>query len=76
MAEQFALYHRLPPAPTRPPLPSTPAELAGLIDFHQALTALAAHPTLLTATGLALAVEIPGTLCPDSPSGGSYLTVR
>jgi hypothetical protein len=76
MAEQFELYHHLPPAPTRPPLPSTPAELAGLIDFHQALSALAAHPSLLTAAGLALSVKIPGTLCPDSPSGGQYLTVQ
>lgn len=76
MAEQFALYHRLPPAPARPPLPSTAGELAGLIDFHQALTALAAHPSLLAATGLALSVEIPGTLCPDSPSGGDYLAVQ
>ena len=76
MAQQFALYHRLPPAPTRPSLPSTPAELAALVDFHQALSALAANPTLLTATGLALAVEIPGTLCPDSPSGGNYLTLQ
>jgi hypothetical protein len=77
MAEQFVLYHRPPSATaSAAPLPSTPADLAGLIDFHQALTALAAHPSLLAATGLALSVEIPGTLCPDSPSGGDYLAVQ
>jgi hypothetical protein len=76
MAEQFALYHRLPPAPTRPPLPSTPGELAKLIDFHQALTMLSAHPNLLSATGLVLGVELPGSFCPDSPAAGNYLTVQ
>jgi hypothetical protein len=76
MAEQFALYNRLPSAPTRKALPGTAAELAALIDFHQALTALAAHPSLLAATGLALTVQIPGSLCPASPSSGDYLTVQ
>src|ERR1035441_1375480 len=38
---------------------------------------LAAPPNLLTATGLVLGVEIPGSLCPDSPAaGGSYGTVQ
>ena len=76
MAARFALYHRLPPAPTRPSLPGTSAELTPLIDFHQAIGMLTAHPSLLQATGLALTVEIPGELCPDSPAGGAYGTVR
>jgi YD repeat-containing protein len=76
MAAQFALYHRLPAAPTRRPLPSTPDELAKLIDFHQALAVLAAHPSLLAAIGLALPVKIPGSLCPASPSAGNYLAVQ
>ena len=76
MAEQFMLYHSMPAAPTRAPLASEPQELAKLIDFHQALAMLAAHPNLLAATGLVLPVEIPGSLCPQSPSGGSYLDVR
>jgi hypothetical protein len=76
MIERLALYHHLPPAPGRPPLPSTPGELARLIDFHQALTALTGYPSLLPALGLAFAVELPGTLCPASPEGGSYLSVQ
>ena len=47
MATRFALYHRMPPAPNRPPLPSSPADFATLLDFHKALSALAAHPSLL-----------------------------
>ena len=37
---------------------------------------LAAHPNLLTATGLVLPVEVPGSFCPDSPAAGSYGTVQ
>lgn len=73
VAERFALYHRLPPAPNRPPLPSTPADFASLLDFHKALSALASHPTLLTALGLVFPLEVPGGLCPPSPVSGAYL---
>ena len=68
MATRFALYHRMPPAPNRPPLPSSPADFAKLLDFHQALGALAAHPSLLPALGLVLPVEVPPGLCPPSPA--------
>lgn len=77
MIERFALYHRLPPAPGRPPLPSTPEELARLLDFHKALTALAAYPSLLPALGLVLPLDLPESLCPPSPatSAADYETV-
>ena len=66
MAEQFALYHGCRPRRPGRRCRATPAELAKLIDFHQALAMLAAHPNLLTATGLVLAVEIPGLALPGS----------
>jgi hypothetical protein len=75
VAERFALYHRLPPAPNRPPLPRTAADFARLIDFHKALGALAAHPPLLTALGLVFPVELPDGVCPPSPAAGSYLSL-
>jgi len=74
-ATRFALYHRLPAAPNRSPLPSSPGDLAKLLDFHQVLGSLAAHPPLLPALGLVLPVEVPAGLCPPSPASGSYLTL-
>lgn len=76
LAERFALYHHLPAAPHRPPLPGKPAELARLIDFHQALTALTGYPSLLPVVGLVFPVELPAGFCPASPAGGAYRTVR
>jgi hypothetical protein len=75
MATRFALYHDMPAAPNRDPLPSSPADLAKLLDFHQALGVLAAHPSLLPALGLVLPVELPAGLCPPSPASASYLTL-
>jgi hypothetical protein len=77
MIEQFALYHHLPSAENRPPLPSTPTDFARLLDFHQALSSLAAHPPLLPPLGLVFPVELPGSLCPPSPGTGAteYQTV-
>ena len=75
MATRFALYHRMPPAPNRPPLPSSPADFASLLDFHKALSALAAHPSLLASLGLVVPVEVPPGLCPSSPTASSYLTL-
>ena len=72
MVERLALYHHLPSAPNRPPLPSTPADLAKLIDFHQALTTLTSYPSLLTDLGLVFPVELPASLCAASPAGGAY----
>jgi hypothetical protein len=75
VAARFALYHRMPSAPKRPPLPSSPDDFAKLLDFHQALSALAAHPSLLPALGLVLQVEVPPGLCPPSPGSTGYLTL-
>lgn len=75
MIGQFALYHHLPSARNRPPLPHTPKEFARLLDFHKAVSALSAYPALLPALGLVFPVELPASLCPSSPAGGSYLTV-
>ena len=78
MATDFALYHRLPAAPNRSPLPNSPDRFARLLDFHQALSSLAAHPPLLTALGLVFPVELPAGLCQPSPAsgpGGGYLTL-
>lgn len=74
-ALRFALYHNMQDARNRAPLPSSPADFAKVLDFHQALGALAAHPPLLPALGLVLSVELPAGLCPPSPASGSYLTL-
>lgn len=75
MARQVALYHRMPPAPNRPSLP-TGAELAKLVDFHKALTALGSYPELLQLLGLVFPISLPTGFCPDSPgSGSSYETL-
>jgi len=77
MAEQFALFHRMPPAHKRPPLPHTPADFAKLLDFHKALTAINSYPALLRALGLVFDLEIPSAALANSPAtaAGSYLTV-
>ena len=75
MIERFALYHHLPSAKNRRPLPHTPQEFARLLDFHKALGALASYPALLPALGLVIPVELPASLCPPSPAGGGYLTL-
>jgi hypothetical protein len=74
---RFALFHHIPPAPHRPPLPSTEADFvkAKTLDFHRALTALNSYPSLLRKLGLVFDVEVPATLCPDSPHAGAYRTV-
>jgi hypothetical protein len=74
-ATRFALFHHIPQAHNRPPLPSTPADFAKTLDFHKALTALSAYPVLLRALGLVFDVEVPASLCPASPSGGAYGTI-
>lgn len=69
----YSLYSRMPqPGPDAPdPLPRTEAELAGLIDFHKALTAIAAHPGLMRALGLVLDVSVPAEKVPAGAPGGS-----
>ncbi len=74
-ATRFALFHHIPQAHNRPPLPSTPADFAKTLDFHKALTALSAYPALLRALGLVFDVEVPTSLCAASPAGGAYGTI-
>ena len=59
MVEQFHLFHTQPTAFGRPPLPSSPAELAALLDFHSALGALRSYPQLERALGLVFDLEVP-----------------
>jgi hypothetical protein len=75
MITRFALFHHMPPAPHRPPLPRTEADFAKTLDFHRALTALYSYPSLLRALGLVFDVEIPESLCPASPHSGAYPTI-
>src|SRR5260370_30584833 len=77
MAEQFALYHHLPPAKNRPPLPSSAADFAKVLDFHKALTALSSYPSLPRPLRLVFDVEVPASLCPVSPASprGAYATL-
>jgi hypothetical protein len=72
MITRFALFHHMPPAPQRPPLPNTAEGFAKLLDFHRALTALSSYPSLLRALGLVFDLEVPASLCPDSPQGATY----
>ena len=74
-ATRFALFHHIPQAHNRPPLPSTPADFAKTLDFHKALTALSSYPPLLRALGLVFDVEVPASLCPASPAAGAYGTI-
>jgi len=76
MISRFALFHSIPPAPNRPPLPQTEADFAKTLDFHRALTALTSYPSLLRALGLVFDLEIPDSLCPPSPAGGAYRTIE
>jgi hypothetical protein len=75
MATQFGLFHHIPKAPGRPPLASTPDEFEKALDYHAALTALNSYPSLLRALGLVFDLEIPASLCPDSPVAGAYGTI-
>ncbi|HWE50181.1 MAG TPA: hypothetical protein VG273_10350 [Bryobacteraceae bacterium] len=75
MATRFGLFHHIPKAPGRPPFASTPADFKKALDFHAALTALNSYPSLLRALGLVFDVEIPASMCPDSPAGGAYGTI-
>jgi hypothetical protein len=74
MAARVALYHRMPPAPGAAPLPNTPEGFAKTLDFHQALSSLAAYPALMRAMGLVFDVELPAAFCPASPvmPAGTY----
>lgn len=77
MIQRFALYHNMPPAPNRPPLPQAPADFAKLLDFHKALTAVSSYPLLLRALGLVFDLEIPASSIGNSPAtaGGAYSNI-
>jgi hypothetical protein len=69
---RFALFHHMPPAPNRPPLPQTEADFAKTLDFHRALTALNSYPWLLRVLGLVFDLELQADFCPASPAAGAY----
>ena len=75
--ERFALYHNMPPAPHRPPLPKNEAGFSKMLDFHRALSALNSYPALLRALGLVFDVEVPASLCATSPAspGADYASI-
>jgi hypothetical protein len=73
---RFAMYHHMPPAPNRPPLPQTEADFKKTLDFHRALTSLNSYPSLMRSLGLVFDVELPGDFCPASPSAGLYGTIE
>lgn len=75
MITRFALFHNIIKAPNRPPLPTPPNGFKKTLDFHRALTALNSYPSLLRALGLVFDLEIPSSLCPNSPSAGVYGSV-
>ena len=67
---EFLLYQRMPPAPNRPPLPSTAAEFAQLVDVHRAFTAIASYPALSRALGLVLDAVISADQVPIAGVSG------
>jgi hypothetical protein len=75
MITRFGLFHHIRKAPGRPPLPTPPAGFNKTLDFHKALTALTSYPSLMRALGLVFDVEIPASLCPNSPAAGAYGTI-
>lgn len=74
---QFALFHSMPSAKSRPPLPTTESDFAKTLDFHKALSALNSYPSLMRALGLVFDLEVPAALCQPSPAtpGGGYSTI-
>jgi hypothetical protein len=64
----YAFHHREPIDPNNPPPPPPPPpDVATLLDFHQALTALAQYPELLRSLGLVVDLEVPEASLPQSP---------
>jgi hypothetical protein len=72
---RFALFHRMPSAPGRSALPSSPADFEKLLDFHRALTALSSYPDLMRALGLVFDLELSADVCQTSPTGDTYRTL-
>jgi hypothetical protein len=75
-AMRFKLFHHGPSPDQWKPMP-TASELASAYDFHQALTALTAYPSLMRALGLVLDIELLLDDVPVSPAtpDGPYLDV-
>jgi peptidoglycan hydrolase-like protein with peptidoglycan-binding domain len=74
-SRRFAAFHSMPQPRDPPPLPHTEAELAEVLDFHAALTALHAYPSLMRKLGLVIDVEIPLDAVPLSPVGSAHRTI-
>jgi hypothetical protein len=66
-AQLYTFHHREPVDPTNPPPPPPPIDPANVLDFHQALSALAHYPELLRRLGLVLDLEISEGSLPASP---------
>jgi len=68
----YAFHHREPIDPKNPPPLPVPPDPASVLDFHQALSALAQYPELLRKLGLVIDLEVPEASLPQSPlSAGS-----
>jgi hypothetical protein len=68
----YAFHHRESADPSNPPAPLPSVDAGSVLDFHQALAALAQYPELLRRLGLVLDLEIPEANLPQSPlSGGA-----
>jgi hypothetical protein len=63
LAEAFAVYHHIPPAP-----PLAPPDFDKVLDFHKAISALQSYPALLRALGLVFDVELPASFLPLTPA--------
>lgn len=65
-AQEFAVYHHLPPGPA---IADHPPDFDNLLDFHQVLSSLTSYPNLLRALGLVLDIELPKEAIPIATSG-------
>jgi hypothetical protein len=66
-AQRYCFHYRPPIDPNNPPPKPPPVDPAKLLDFHQALTALAQYPELLRQLGLVFDLEVPESRLPQSP---------
>ncbi|MCB4771563.1 hypothetical protein LGR54_23410 [Ancylobacter sp. Lp-2] len=71
----FTLFSRMPqPSPDAPdPIPRSEKELAEILDFHKAVTAISAHPALMRALGLVLDVTMKPEGVPPTGAAGAAL---
>ncbi|MBD2731845.1 hypothetical protein H6G96_37630 [Nostoc sp. FACHB-892] len=66
VAQEFEVYHRLPPGQ---PIADNPPDFDNLLDFHLCLSSLNSYPELLRALGLVLDFELPLEAVPVSDGG-------